>query len=45
MRPTRCNEGLTWDEPRYQREHYKVVTDFGAVGWRRGRRLSYAGGD
>jgi hypothetical protein len=32
MRPTRCNEGLGWDEPRYQREHFKVVTDFGAVG-------------
>ncbi|HEY3415960.1 MAG TPA: glycosyl hydrolase family 28-related protein, partial [Armatimonadota bacterium] len=32
MRPTRCNEGVLWDEPRWHREHYKVVTDFGAVG-------------
>ena len=32
MRRTRCNEGLVWDEPRWHREHYKVVTDFGAVG-------------
>ncbi|HEY3398668.1 MAG TPA: glycosyl hydrolase family 28-related protein [Armatimonadota bacterium] len=32
MRSKRCSEGLTWDEPRYHREHYKIVTDFGAVG-------------
>ncbi len=32
IRTSRCNEGLIWDEPRWHREHYKVVTEFGAVG-------------